>query len=470
MRELTYDVAIIGAGVVGCAVFREYVLGGFKTILIERDADIINGASKANSAILHTGFDATPGTLEAACVKTGYTRYHQIHHQLGLPLLRFGALLAAWSDTDLQALDAVRKKATQNGVGTEILSADEMRHREPGLSASIRGGISIPGESVVDSWSAPLAYARQAIMNGGTLLRNAEVLSGARHDRLWTLNLKGQVPRIQARLVVNCSGLQGDIVEAIVRPSPFHITPRKGQFLVFDKSAYDLVQSIILPVPTKLTKGVVVTRTAYGNLLVGPTAEPQNDRRIATTTRDALLRLRQAAQNIIPDLQHHAITTEYAGLRPATEFSDYQIEALPDDRWISVSGIRSTGLTGALGIASHVRDLHTTYFGPFHDLSDPQCPVMTNITQCHPRAVDMPGRSTIVCHCEMVTEDEIKSALHDPILPAGSVGGLRRRTRCMMGRCQGFYCTRRVTALAAGCLPGLSVPIPTSTSQDPPHA
>ncbi|GLR66368.1 FAD/NAD(P)-binding oxidoreductase [Acidocella aquatica] len=455
MTAPSFDIAIIGAGVVGCAAWRAFTLAGLSCVLIEREADIISGASKGNSAILHTGFDATPGSLEVACMREGYRLYREIHERLGLPLLETGAMVAAWSAEELEKLPGIVTQAHQNGVmDVTQMTAAQVRAREPGLADDVKGGVWIPGEALIDPWSAPLAYARQALANGGTLRLNAEVISGSFTGGAWTLNIKNDAP-IQARIVINCAGNFGDLVEAIARPSPFTITPRKGQFVVYDKPAHDLVQSIILPVPTARTKGIVITRTAFGNLLVGPTAEDQPERRLATTETATLNALHAAGCRMLPALSGMEITTAYAGLRPATQFKDYQIEALPARNWITAGGIRSTGLTGALGIARHMSGLYEEHFGTLKPLPSPLWPRVPNLTEALPRPYAQPGRSEIICHCELVTRDEIAAALAGP-LPAGSIGGLRRRTRCMMGRCQGFYCSRRVLELAAPHIPGLA--------------
>lgn len=451
----SFDIAIIGAGVVGCAALREFTLAGLRCVLIEREADIISGASKGNSAILHTGFDATPGSLELDCVREGYRLYREIHARLGLPLLESGAMLVAWSEEEREKLPGIVAQAHQNGVGDVCqISAGEVLAREPGLAGSVKGGVWIPGESLIDPWSAPLAYALQALANGGVLRRDAEVAGGDFRDGAWTLALRGAAP-VCARVVLNCAGNFGDLVEAIARPSPFSITPRKGQFVVYDKPAHDLVHAIILPVPTARTKGVVITRTAFGNLLVGPTAEDQAERRLATTEAASLQALHEAGCRMLPALAGAQITTAYAGLRPATQFKDYQIEALPERNWITAGGIRSTGLTGALGIARHMRGLYERHFGALRPLADPLWPRVPNLTEALARPYARPGRSEIICHCELVTRDEIAAALTGP-LAAGSIGGLRRRTRCMMGRCQGFYCSRRVLELAAPHIRGLA--------------
>ncbi len=449
-----FDVAIIGAGVVGCAVFRGLVLAGLRCVLLERDADIISGASKANSALLHTGFDAAPGTLELACVRAGQRLYEAIHERLNLPLLPVGALVVAWTDEQLAKLPAIVAQAHSNGIpDVAQLDAAAVRAREPGLASHLKGGVLVPAEAVIDSWSAPLAYALQGKLNGGEVRFGAEVTLGTLSGNVWTLDCTA-APLLRAGVVVNCAGNYGDIVEAIARPSPFAIKPRKGQFLVYDKPAYGLVSSIILPVPTERTKGVVVTRTAYGNLLVGPTAEDQDERGQAKVETAAMEALAAAGERMVPALAGVPVTTAYAGLRPATQFKDYQIEALPERRWITVSGIRSTGLTGSLGIAQHVLALYEQHFGALAPLNDPVWPTVPNLTEALPRPFMQPGRSEIVCHCEMVTRGEIVAALAGP-LPAGTIGGLRRRTRCMMGRCQGFYCTRRVVELAAGHIENL---------------
>lgn len=452
-----FDVAIVGAGVVGCAVFREFVLAGFRAILIERDADIINGASKANSALLHTGFDAPGNSLELRCMRDGYARYRSLRERFGLPNLETTALVAAWSDADLAALPAIVGKAHANGVAdVRQLSAQETLDREPHLAGDVKGAVLVPGEGVIDAWSAPLAYALQGLANGGVLRRNAELTAGERIADRWSLTTGAG--EIAARVVINCSGNYGDLVEAIARPSPFEIRPRKGQFVVLDKTASRWLNAIILPVPNERTKGVVISRTAFGNVIVGPTAAEQAERRIATTDEQSLRMLLDTGARMIPALADEPVTAAYAGLRPATQYKDYQIEALREERWISVSGIRSTGLTGALGIAGYVLGLHEESFGGSSPIVDPIWPQTPNLTEGLPRPWMEPGRSDIVCHCEMVTRAEIEAALQGP-LPAGNIDGLKRRTRCMMGRCQGFYCARRVMEIAGSRLPGLVEPL-----------
>jgi glycerol-3-phosphate dehydrogenase len=451
---MSYDVAIIGAGVVGCAIFRRLALGGAKAILIEKGADILSGASKGNSAMLHTGYDGIPDSLELACVRAGYAEYMEIHRHLNLPLLETGGLLVAWNEAEAARLPALLADARRNGLAdVHAIDAAELRSREPHLGSDALAAVVIPGEHIIDPWSPSLAYVLQGIAHGGEVRRHCAVTGGDRTATGWRLSTSGGP--VEAAVVANAAGNYGDLVEAIARPSPFHITPRKGQFVVFDKPAARLLRSSILPVPTERTKGVMVCRTAFGNVIVGPTAEDQDDRSDAGVDAAQLTALIEKGRRILPALAGEAVTATYAGLRPATQFKDYQIEALPDRNWITVGGIRSTGLTGALGIAQHVAGLYATQFGKLVDDPSPIWAPVPNLAEHVERPYQQPGYGEIVCHCELVTRNEIEGALAGP-LPAGDVGGLKRRTRCMMGRCQGFYCSARIAELAAGRLPDLS--------------
>jgi glycerol-3-phosphate dehydrogenase len=228
----------------------------------------------------------------------------------------------------------------------------------------------------------------------------------------------------------------------------FTIKPRKGQFVVYDKTAAALAGHILLPVPTKITKGIVVCRTAFGNLLVGPTAEEQDDREHATVDRATLQALMRRGCEILPALAGHEVTAVYAGLRPATEAKEYRIRTDLAPDYICVGGIRSTGLSAALGIAAHVVRLAARDDSP---LTDPVWPKLPNISVDGPRDWQCPGHGGVVCHCELVTRREIEAALTGP-LAAGSLAGLKRRTRVTMGRCQGFYCSAELARMTEGRL------------------
>ena len=439
----TFDIAVIGGGVVGLAILRRFAMAGLSCVLLERGADILSGASKGNSALLHTGFDAPPGSLELACMQAGYAEYLSIRDKLNLPLVLSTALVVAWSEEEVAKLDGIAAKAHENGVrDVERIGRERLRQLEPSLSAAARDAVLVPGEHIIDPWSAPLAYAHQAMAHGAAILRNAEVTGGKRFAEGWTLTTKAG--DIAARTVINAAGNFGDLVEAILRPSPFRITPRRGQFVVFDKPASKLVNAIVLPVPTERTKGVVLFRTAFGNLAIGPTAEDVEEREVAATDHQTLERLKARAIEMVPELESVGVNAIYAGLRPASQFKDYVIEALPENRWITVGGIRSTGLTAALGIASHVLRLYAEKLGETPQAPEPVWTPVPNLTEERRRPYMDGGE--IVCHCEWVTRGEIEAALSGP-LPAGDLNGLKRRTRAMMGRCQGFNCSAHVAAM-----------------------
>lgn len=446
--EQAYDVAVIGGGVVGCAVVRRFALAGAKVILIEKGMDILSGASKANSAILHTGFDAPPGSLELELVRAGRQEYLNIREGMNLPLLETGALVCAWNCAEVEKLESIEEKGRANGVSDlRLLTGEQARRTMDSLSSGLLAALEVRQEYVIDPWSAPLAYLTQAVKLGARFLRGAELLSG-RFDQSWTLETSAGT--VQARTVVNTAGLYGDIVdERLGFAKAFHIKPRKGQFVVLDKAALQHVQRIILPVPTEITKGIVVCPTAFGNVLVGPTAEEQEDRDRATVEKDTLSALLQRAVEIVPALANIPVTAVYAGLRPATEDKGYRVFVRPDCRQITLGGIRSTGLSSALGLAAHAFRLSSEFESYPESVEQGVTVSMPNLAETRERDWQRPNHGEIVCHCELVTKREIQSALGSAV-PPGDHGGLRRRTRAGMGRCQGFYCNAQVAKLTEG--------------------
>lgn len=443
-----FDVAVIGAGIVGAAIARAFTLAGARVVVLEKAVDVLDGASKGNSAILHTGFDAPQGSVELACIRQGYALYHEIRERLGLPLVRAGAMVLAWTEEEEAGLPALIDQAIANGVSdVHPLTGGEARGLEPALSSSVRAGFRVPGEHLIDPWSAAHGYLLQALSNGAVLKRQAEVVAGRRVAGGW--HLETTAGDVTATQVINAAGLWGDEVDRrVTGESWFKVTPRKGQFVVYDKTAAALTGHILLPVPTKITKGVVVCRTAFGNLLVGPTAEDQEDREHATLDRATLQALMRRGCEILPALAGHEVTAVYAGLRPATEAKEYRIRTDLAPGYICVGGIRSTGLSAALGIAAHVVRLAARNDTP---VADPVWPKVPNISVAGTRDWQSPGHGGVVCHCELVTRREIEAALSGP-LAAGSLAGLKRRTRVTMGRCQGFYCSAELSRLTAGRL------------------
>jgi glycerol-3-phosphate dehydrogenase len=450
------DTVIIGAGVVGCAMARRFALEGADVIVLERAPDILSGASKANSAILHTGFDAPPGSIELQCMQAGYDEYMEIRDGFNLPVLDTGAMVAAWDDSEEARLPELLDQALLNGVAdARLLSRAEVLAREPALGSHVRAALLVPREVIIDPWSAPLAYATQAKAMGVRFHFNAGLQSAHFDGELW--HLETPAGTMTARSVINCAGIQGDHIEQmLIGETQFQIRPRKGQFVVFDKAAVKHLRTILLPVPTARTKGVVLTRTIFGNLLVGPTAEEQEDRERPDVTRPELDMLIAKAVELVPALAEAQVTAVYAGLRPASEEKHYRVHSLPEKGYFCAGGIRSTGLTAALGIARHVHALWAkSQTSSGERPTDPPGIPAPNLAEHLPRDWQKPGHGGIICHCEMVTGREIEAALASP-LPPGDFGGLRRRTRCAMGRCQGFNCLASLASLSEG---RLSVPI-----------
>lgn len=445
-----FDVAIIGAGVVGCAVARRFALAGAKVTLIEKGSDILSGASKANSAILHTGFDAPQGSLELALVQAGRQEYLDIHQDMNLPLVETSALVCAWTPDESLKLEGIAEQGRRNGIDRlRLLTSAEARTVEPGLAGNLAAALHVLDEHVIDPWSAPLAYVNQAIALGAIVLRQCEVRAGA-FDGEW--RLETNQGDIRSKWVINAAGLFGDHVDARLGfQSEFQIKPRKGQFVVLDKAASRQLKTIILPVPNEITKGIVVCPTAFGNILIGPTAEEQDDRIRATVEHDTLEALVAHGSKLVPGLARIPVTAVYAGLRPATEKKEYRVIHRTEHNAITLGGIRSTGLSSALGLAQHALKLHGgADRGAFASRPTPKV-FMPNLTESRPRDWQAENHGDIVCHCEMVTRREIEATLNSP-LPPGDFGGLRRRTRAGMGRCQGFYCNAKLAEISKGCL------------------
>ena len=454
VERRTTDVCVIGAGVVGSAIARRLARTDLSVILLDAADDVGAGTSKANTAILHTGFDTVPGSLESRLVHEGYQLLSAYAAEAGIAVEPTGGLLVAWDDDQEAALPGLLAKALANGyVGAELVDAAEVRRREPALGLGARGGLWIPGESIIDPWSVTLAYATEAVAAGADLFLGDPVIGVESLEGRHRLNL-GSGDSINATWVINAAGLGADDLDAMFGHHRFTVTPRRGQLLVYDKLARPLLSSILLPVPTERTKGVLVSPTVWGNLLVGPTAEDLEDKTATCSTAEGIAALRAAAEALVPALAREEITAIYAGLRAATEHRDYQIDLATSERYVCVGGIRSTGLTASLAIAEHVAGLLKEAGVPVDERGGcGPTPVMPPLGERQHRPLfdaDLiskdPAYGRAVCHCERVSEGEIRDAMAAPLPPA-DLGGLRRRTRAMNGRCQGFYCAGSVERL-----------------------
>lgn len=442
------DVLVIGAGVVGCAVTRKLALEGARVILVDKEQDFLGGASKGNSAILHTGFDAQPGSIEQACIAAGYQEFKEIHHRFNLPLVQSGAMVLAWDEIQAAKIETIVANAHVNGVNdVTAIDAKTARARVPALAQNLKGAAFIPGESLIDPWSTPLAYLHHALAHDARFVNQCEVQTGNFEGEHWRLSTsQGE---IHARWVINCAGIYGDILhKQLTGESDFRILPRKGQFLVFDKSANPLTDMILLPIPTEISKGIVVCPTVFGNVLVGPSAENQESRDDASVDSDILAQLKSVGEKVLPQLSQHEVTAVYAGIRPASQSKDYQIHLNANRQYLCIGGIRSTGLSAALGIAQMAAAKIFSFLSVSPPATKIQWPTVPQISEFGERDWQRPGNGGIVCHCELVTRREIQAALESPI-PVKTLGGLKRRTRVTMGRCQGFYCSAELSEMTA---------------------
>ncbi|MFF4772375.1 NAD(P)/FAD-dependent oxidoreductase [Microtetraspora fusca] len=446
------DVAVIGGGVVGAAVARALSAYELSVALVEARADVGDGTSKANTAILHTGFDAKPGTLESRLVRRGCELLADYATKTGIPVEHTGAVLVAWTEEELAALPGLAAKAAENGYERcEIVDAEEVYRQVPALAPGALGGLTVPDESIICPWTTTLAFATEALSRGAYLLLNTRVEGVEPPSGTADTVLRTSRGTLRAGWVVNAAGLGSDVIDGLFGHKRFTVTPRRGELFVFDKLARPMVNRIVLPVPSSRGKGVLVSPTIYGNVMLGPTAEDRDDRTDTSTSEDGFAFLLEKGRKLMPALLEEEVTASYAGLRAATEHGDYQVFLDAGQRYLVLGGIRSTGLTSAMAVAEHALGLlgeAGLRLDAKATLPDP--PRMPNIGEAFPRPYERadliaedPAYGTAVCFCERVTEGEIRDALASPIPPA-DIDGLRRRTRALMGRCQGFFCGAEV--------------------------
>ena len=453
--EAGYDVAIIGAGDVGTAIARELARFDLSIALIEAGPDVGAGTSKANTAILHTGFDAKPGTLESRLVARGHDLLISYAAEAKIPIEPTGALLIAWNREELERFGAIRENAQSCGYErVSEVSPEELYRREPNIGPGALGALEVPDEHIVCPFTPPLAFATQAVLAGAELRRSETVSRLERRDGGWVVQTSTGV--LGAAWVVNAAGLRSDEVHAMAGHEGFTVTPRRGELIVYDKLARSLIGHILLPVPTATTKGVLVAPTVFGNVMLGPTAVDMDRKDDTSSTPEGIAYLRSLADRLVPDLARQEVTAVYVGLRAATEHGDYQIGVDGRDGYAWAGGIRSTGLTASMAIAEYVRDELDRAGLELRERPDGLPTVrMPNIGEAaarpHARADAIaadPEYGRIVCFCERVTRGEIRDTARSPVPPA-DLDGLRRRTRALMGRCQGFFCAARLTALLA---------------------
>ena len=448
MINKIFDVAIIGAGVVGSAIAREFAKHDLTLCLIDATADVGEATSKSNTAILHTGFDMTPGSLEAKLVSQGYQLLKAYAGEVNIAVEKLGGLLVAWSDEEVANLPKLKEKAIANGyTECELITKEELYKLEPNLGDGALAALTVPGEWIIDPWSPIVAFATQAKLAGCEIRLNTKVLDIAVAGELITLGTNDQP--ITCRYLINAAGLYSDEIDKLLGISDFKVRPRRGELIVFDKLSRSLINHIILPVPSSMGKGVLVAPTVFGNIMLGPTAENLDDKTATGSTNAGLKFLMEKGKKIAPQLIGEEITAIYAGLRAATEHSDFQIKLHTvnnKQRYLTAGGIRSTGLTASMAIATYVKQLLIAAGLDTGGEKELPAVKMNNLGEASLRSyqdeekiAQSPLHGSIICHCEKTTTQEVLDALTSP-LPPTNIANLARRTRAGLGRCQGFYC------------------------------
>lgn len=425
------DVLIIGGGVVGSAILRELSRYSARVVLLERNPDVCEGTSKSNSAIVHTGFDAPPGTLEARLLAEARELWPQVIEHLHIPYLQTGALLIATSDEELATLqNEITPKAERNGVRLQPLTRDEILENAPYINPAIQGGALVEGEGIIDPFWTTRAYCENAILNGAQVFTGESVIAMDVADNHIVVSTSGG-RTFAASLVVNAAGLWSDEVARLAGDHSFTLTPRKGQFIIIEEDHG--VSQIILPIPNRISKGILVTPIIFGGVMLGPTAADVLDKSDLATTAAGLQQIRQGIAKLVPAMASAVSVRQFAGLRAVSSTGEYIIRfSTASERLLHVAGIRSTGLSASPAIGRYVGDLASDQLG---------LALRANFIEELPEYLSetYPDEGDVICLCRSITRGEILAALRSP-LPPETLDGLKRRTGAMLGDCQGNIC------------------------------
>ncbi|MCD8230740.1 MAG: NAD(P)/FAD-dependent oxidoreductase [Clostridiales bacterium] len=456
-----YDVVIIGAGVSGCAVARELSRYQLDICVLEKETDVCEGTSKANSGIVHGGFDAAPGSLKAKLNLQGNLMMAEMAEKLDFPFKQNGSMVVCQGEDELPKLQELLERGEVNGVkGLKILSREEALALEPNLADTVYAVLHVPSGGIVCPFGMNIAYAENAAVNGAEFKLGTEVLDIQKREEGYFLHTsQGDV---EAKIVINAAGVYADVFHNMVSEDKFTIVPRKGEYCLFDKSVGNLVSHTIFQLPGKMGKGVLVTPTVHGNLLMGPTAEDIEDKDGTFTTADGLANLQKMAELSVNTIPRRQVITSFAGLRAHDDRGDFIIgEAADAKGFIDVAGIESPGLSSAPAVGLYVRDI----VAGMMELTEKENFIETrkgvvsfaslNKEDQKKLITENPAYGKIVCRCETVTEGEVLDAIHRP-LGATTLDGVKRRTRADMGRCQAGFCTpRTMEILARECGTGM---------------
>lgn len=449
-----YDVVIIGCGVVGASAAYELARYKLRVAVLEAAADIAAGTTKANSAIIHAGYDPEPGTLMARLNVEGNRLTGEICEKLQVPFKRVGSLVVAFSPEQLPTLRTLYDRGCKNGVpGLRLLSGEEARAMEPGLSEEVCGALLAPSAGIIDPWGFAIAMAETAVRGGVEVRRDCPV-TGI-EDTGAGFVLHTPTGDVTARFVLNAAGVDADRVHEMLEPNDWQTLPSRGEYYLLDKSEHDRVSRVIFQCPGPEGKGVLVAPTIHGNLICGPNAQSVEDRLDLGNTAAGMAEVRTKAARSVPGVEWRQNIRNFAGLRANTTRSDFIIEeSKAHPGFIDLAGIKSPGLSSAPAIAKLAAEMLAAdglALEPDPDFVDKrEHIVFKNLSAEEKNELIRkdPRYGRVVCRCETITEGEIVAALHSPI-PPRSINGVKRRCNAGMGRCQGGFCGPRVQEIIA---------------------
>jgi len=452
-----YDVIIIGGGVTGCFIARELSRYDLDIALVEKEPDVCTGTSKANTALIHAGFNADSNKLKGRLNVRGNQLYHErVQHELDVPIEWLGAMVVAEDEADIPKLESILENGKNNDVpDLEIVKGDRLYELEPHLSEDAVAALYAPTAGIVNPFELTVALANNAARNGVDVFLEAgveDIEDKGNHKVVKTA--KGEM---EAGLVINAAGLYADKVANMVGIDKFKITPRRGEYYLYDKKMELDLQKTIFPVPTEVSKGIVVTPTDERNVLIGPNAEEIDSVENKSTTREGLDEVMEGANKTIPGLSKKGVIRQFVGLRPAIkETGDFLIEASEEvPGFINVAGIQSPGLASSPAIAEMVVGIVKEELGDLKEKSDfdpnyqgpPKFRHMTHEEQAK-LVEENPDYGQIICRCETVTKGEIIDVIREPV-GARTVNAVKRRARPGAGRCQGGFCEPKVVSILA---------------------
>ena len=460
------DVVIIGAGIVGSTIARELSRYYLKIIVVEKKSDVAFGSpTKANTGIIHAGYDDKPETVRAKLCSKGNAIWHKIAPEVGAPFKEIGSFVVALKEEEMSVLKEFKERGEKNGVpDLEIIEGhEELLKREPNLNREAIAALYAPTAAITSPYELAIAMAENAMENGAKILLETEITDiMVKKGELRSIQTnKG---RIRTSYVVNAAGLQADEVSAMAGIDSFNIHPRKGEYYVFDKVLNGFVKHVLFPVPTPISKGIVVAPTVDDNILIGPNANDVEDKNDSATTSRGLDEVFSGALRLMPKLaeKKNIMIANFCGLRPETDTNDFILESYDEVRgFVNAAGMRSPGLTAAPAVAQTVAALlrksglemsEKDSFSPFRKPID-QSVRRLAIERAKELIARDPTWVHVVCRCERVTEGEVLEAIRRG---ATTLDGIKFRTRAGMGRCQSGFCTSHIIKILAGEL-GISV-------------